>query len=225
MSRLPRVVPHLHLCLQSGSDRILLLMRRRYTAAGFLERCRRLRDALDRPALTTDVIVGFPGETDEDFDHTCRVIRAAHFTRIHVFSYSTRAGTPAAGLGPAIASAVVDRRREIVKQLELDLAVGYYRELVGRTLDVLVEGADPVRPGNVLGTACRYVPVSLPGIAAALTGKRIPARVVHADSRCVLAEPTPPAYNPSDGLPRIALPVIGGGRTDFQSVPSACRTD
>ncbi len=90
MSRLPRVVPHLHLCLQSGSDRVLRRMRRRYTAAGFLERCRRLREALDRPALTTDVIVGFPGETDADFDETCRVLRTGGFSRVHVFSYSPR---------------------------------------------------------------------------------------------------------------------------------------
>ncbi len=90
LSRLPRVVPHLHLCLQSGSDRILALMRRRYRSAGFLERCRRLRNALDRPALTTNVIVGFPGETDDDFAQTCRVVRVAGFSRIHVFSYSPR---------------------------------------------------------------------------------------------------------------------------------------
>src|SRR4029077_6211266 len=84
----PRIVPHLHLCLQSGSDRILARMKRRYRNTGFLARCRPLRQALDRPALTTDVIVGFPGETDADFEDTCRVARAAGFSRIHVFSYS-----------------------------------------------------------------------------------------------------------------------------------------
>src|SRR5207237_10335301 len=75
----PRVCPHLHLCLQSGSDRILAAMKRRYRSAGFLERCRRIRAALDRPALTTDVIVGFPGETEADFAETLRVVRAAGF--------------------------------------------------------------------------------------------------------------------------------------------------
>src|SRR5262249_5836593 len=79
MRRSPRVVPHLHLCLQSGSDRILAAMRRRYTSGGFLERCQRIRRTLDRPALTTDVIVGFPGETDADFEATCRVARAVGF--------------------------------------------------------------------------------------------------------------------------------------------------
>src|SRR5437879_681099 len=71
-----RIVPHLHLCLQSGSDRILKLMKRRYTSEGFLARCRRLKCALDQPAFTTDVIVGFPGETEDDFAQTCAVLRA-----------------------------------------------------------------------------------------------------------------------------------------------------
>src|SRR5262249_58753029 len=112
LAQQPRVVPHLHLCLQSGSDRILALMKRRYRTAGFLERCRRLRQALDRPALTTDVIVGFPGETDADFEDTCRVARAAGFSRIHVFSYSRRRGTPAADYPDQVPPPVVAQRRQ-----------------------------------------------------------------------------------------------------------------
>jgi threonylcarbamoyladenosine tRNA methylthiotransferase MtaB len=206
MSRLPRVVPHLHLCLQSGSDRILALMRRRYRALGFLERCRRLRDALDQPALSTDVIVGFPGETDADFDATCRVIRAARFSRIHVFSYSTRAGTPAAGLAPAVPPADVQRRRDIVRRLESELAFEYHRELIGRTLDVLVEGVDPQWQGHMLGTACRYVQVSVPGRDAELIGKRMAARVVQVERHCLIAEPHPRAPS-AVPPPRIALPL------------------
>src|SRR5262249_46355075 len=68
LARQPRVCPHLHLCLQSGSDRVLARMKRRYRSAGFLERCRRIRQALDTPAFTTDVIIGFPGETEADFE-------------------------------------------------------------------------------------------------------------------------------------------------------------
>src|SRR4029077_745527 len=71
MADQPRVCPHLHLCLQSGSGRILPRMKRRYSRAGFLERCRRIREALDQPAFTTDVIIGFPGESDADFEATC----------------------------------------------------------------------------------------------------------------------------------------------------------
>ncbi len=89
----PRVCPHLHLCLQSGSDRILAAMKRRYRRAGFLERVRRIRMALDWPALTTDVIVGFPGETDADFAETLRTVREAGFCKVHIFSYSPRGHT------------------------------------------------------------------------------------------------------------------------------------
>src|SRR5262245_43654722 len=84
----PRICPHLHLCLQSGSDRILKATKRRYTAAGFLERCRCLKETLDRPAFTTDVIIAFPGETDADFEDTCRVVREVGFAKVHVFSFS-----------------------------------------------------------------------------------------------------------------------------------------
>src|SRR5262249_40929153 len=112
LARSRRFCPHLHLCLQSGSDRILSLMKRRYRVAGFLERCRRLRQALDRPAFTTDVIIGFPGETDADFEATCRVARAAGFSRIHVFSYSRRRGTPAADYPDQVPPPVVAQRRQ-----------------------------------------------------------------------------------------------------------------
>src|SRR5262249_1976394 len=137
LARQPRVVPHLHLCLQSGSDRILGLMKRRYRGASFLERCRRLRQARDQPAFTTDVIVGFPGETEDDFQATCRVAREAGFSRIHVFGYSPRDGTPAARLPDRVAPAVVAGRRERLRALERGLATAYFRTLLRRPLALL----------------------------------------------------------------------------------------
>src|SRR5437762_5950831 len=88
LAKEPRICPHLHLCLQSGSDRILALMKRRYRRAGFVERCRRLRTALELPAISTDIIIGFPGETEADFEDTCQVAREVGFSRIHVLSFS-----------------------------------------------------------------------------------------------------------------------------------------
>jgi threonylcarbamoyladenosine tRNA methylthiotransferase MtaB len=172
----PRVVPHLHLCLQSGSDRILARMKRRYRAAGFLERCRRLQQALDQPAFTTDVIVGFPGETDADFEATCQVAREVGFSRIHVFSYSPRRGTPAAEFPERVPPPVVDQRRQRLRELEAELAATYYRSLVGRRLGVLVEGAAPGRPGQVEGTSCRFAPVVFEGHAPALIRRLVPVR-------------------------------------------------
>jgi threonylcarbamoyladenosine tRNA methylthiotransferase MtaB len=194
-------------------------MKRRYRSAGFLERCRRIRAALDRPALTTDVIVGFPGETDADFEDTCRVARAAGFSRIHVFSYSPRQGTPAARWADAVPPAVVAERRARLLALERELADAYHRSLVGRRLDVLVEGADTDRVGFVRGTSCRYAPVVCRGHAPALVRRRIPVRVVAVADGALVGEPeadgglagparpaTPPCTPPESGG------AGGGGR-------------
>ncbi len=191
LAREPRFCPHLHLCLQSGSDHILAGMRRRYRSAGFLERCRRLRAALDQPAFTTDVILGFPGETEEDFEATCRVVREAGFSRIHLFSFSPRRGTPAATLAERVPPAVVAERRRRLLALERELRDDYQASLMGRSLDVLVEGADPDRPGHVRGTSCRYAPVSFPGHAPALVGKRVPVRARSLHRGLVVGEPEP----------------------------------
>ncbi|HXG10490.1 MAG TPA: tRNA (N(6)-L-threonylcarbamoyladenosine(37)-C(2))-methylthiotransferase MtaB [Gemmataceae bacterium] len=205
----PRFCPHLHLCLQSGSDRILALMKRRYRTAGFLERCRRLRAALDQPAFTTDVIVGFPGETDADFEATCRVLREVGFAKIHVFPFSARPGTPAAALPDPVPPPVVAERRRRLRELERELAGAYFRSLIGRRLDVLVEGA--VRPGLVRGTSCRYAPVVFAAHAPALIGRRVPVRAVGVADGVILGEPEPEEATPDPGRTitrRIALPVI-----------------
>jgi threonylcarbamoyladenosine tRNA methylthiotransferase MtaB len=189
----PRLCPHLHLCLQSGSDRILSAMRRRYRSGGFLERVRRLRSILDAPALTTDVIVGFPGESDADFEATCRVVREAGFLAVHVFSYSPRDGTSAAALADDVPPAVKAARRERLRALERELAGAYLGGLVGRRLDVLVEGAAEGRPGLVRGTSCRYAAVVFPGHAPALVRRRVPVRVVAVENGVLIGEPEPEA--------------------------------
>jgi threonylcarbamoyladenosine tRNA methylthiotransferase MtaB len=211
----PRVCPHLHLCLQSGSDRILARMKRRYRSAGFLERVRRIRAALDQPAFSTDIIVGFPGETDEDFEATCRVVREAGFMRLHVFSYSPRQGTAAAALPETVRPAVVVGRRRHLEALAGELAERYQRSLLGRVLDVLVEGPDPRRPGYARGTSCRYAPVSFPGHAPALVRRRVPVRVREVADGVLLGEPQPEAgLQPApvaDAVRRggrLALPVL-----------------
>jgi threonylcarbamoyladenosine tRNA methylthiotransferase MtaB len=207
----PRVCPHLHLCLQSGSDRILARTKRRYRSAGFLERCRRLRGALDRPAFTTDVIIGFPGETDADFEATCRVVREVGFSRVHIFSYSRRAGTAAADLPDVVPPAVVAERRARLLELERELAGAYFRSLVGRDLDVLVEGADPRRPGHALGTSCRYAPVSFEGFVPGLVGRRVRVRAVGVAEGVVLGRSEPTSGQPAGAGPnrrRLPLPLL-----------------
>jgi threonylcarbamoyladenosine tRNA methylthiotransferase MtaB len=205
----PRVCPHLHLCLQSGSDRILAGMRRRYRSAGFLERCHRIRKALDQPAFTTDIIVGFPGETEADFQATCCVAREAGFAKIHVFSYSPREGTTASSFDDAVAPAVVRERRQRLLEIEGELAEAYCRSLLGRRLDVLVESADPARPGRVRGTACRAVTVVFPGHLPALIRRCVPVRAVGVEDGMIIGEPEPEAAltTPSSAIARLPLPL------------------
>ena len=98
-----RICPHLHVCLQSGSDRILRRMKRRGGQQRIVDRCRLAQQFLHKPALTTDVIVGFPGETEDDFRQTCRVAEELEFSKIHIFPFSARRGTPAAELPDRVA--------------------------------------------------------------------------------------------------------------------------
>ncbi len=202
MASLGKVTPHLHLCLQSGSDRILGLMKRRYSSAGFLQRVERLKYALDTPAFTTDIIVGFPGETDADFEATCRVARDVGFSKIHIFSYSPRDGTPATTLPDRVPAAVIAERRECLRVLERELAERYHRGLIGRDLNVMVEGEDPTRRGHSLGTSCRYAPVSFPGYAPALRGRLVPIRVHGLEDGVLQGEPTPQSRSRA----RVSLP-------------------
>jgi threonylcarbamoyladenosine tRNA methylthiotransferase MtaB len=210
----PRICPHLHLCLQSGSDRILGLMKRRYRSAGFLERCRRLRHALDQPAFTTDVIIGFPGETDEDFEATCRVVREVGFAKIHIFSYSPRQGTPAADLPGVVPPRIIAERRRHLLDLERELVDAYMRTLLGRRLDVLVEGADPLRFGHVRGTSCRAVPVVFEGYAAALVSRLVPVRATEVVNGAILARPEAAVFANEpvqNWVPRVRHPLLPRG--------------
>ncbi len=121
------------------------------------------REHLTLPALTTDVIIGFPGETEDDFLATCRVVREVEFSKIHIFPFSARQGTPAAGMtGQLPKSLKTDRTRRLA-ELERELRGRYFQRLVGRTLRVLVESDAEQIPGHLLGTSCRYAPVALAG--------------------------------------------------------------
>jgi threonylcarbamoyladenosine tRNA methylthiotransferase MtaB len=156
-----RVAPHLHICLQSGSDGVLRRMRRRWSSRMFVERCRLVREALDRPAITTDVIVGFPGETEADFAATCRVARECGFSKIHIFPFSPRKGTPAAEMTDQVPAEVKSDRVSRLGEVERELRAAYYQSLLGRRLTVLVEGESELAGGSWAGTSCRYAPVQL----------------------------------------------------------------
>jgi threonylcarbamoyladenosine tRNA methylthiotransferase MtaB len=160
--RADKVAPHLHISMQSGSDSVLRRMRRRWGSRRFVDRCAMVRDALDEPALTTDVIVGFPGETDADFEATCQAASEVGFSKIHIFPFSPRRGVPAAEMPGQIDASVKKQRRTRLAGLEASLRDRYFRGLLGRRLRVLVEGPSDRRAGWSFGAACRYAPVELP---------------------------------------------------------------
>ena len=161
--RSERICPHLHLPLQSGSNAVLRRMNRRGTVEEFVERCRTIRAALDRPALTTDVIVGFPGETEADFAATCEAVEEVGFAKVHVFRFSPREGTPAAKMDDQVPGRIALLRATKLGGLGKALRSRYFRELLGRPLQVLVEGVMPGRQGWVGGTSEFHAPVAFRG--------------------------------------------------------------
>ena len=154
--------PQFHPALQSGSDTVLQRMRRRYEVRKFLDKLHRMRELLDNPSFTTDVIVGFPGETEQEYEETVQTCREARFSKIHVFPFSARKHTPAAEMPNQVPPQVIKQRVHHLGEVERELAMQYYETLMGREVTVLVERGDP-ETGLYRGTEERYLPVTLQG--------------------------------------------------------------
>ena len=150
-----KVCPHLHVCLQSGSDRVLRRMKRRWSVRHIIDRCRLVASELNAPAFTTDLIVGFPGETEEDFESSLDACRQIGFSKIHMFPFSPRRGTPAAEMEDQVERQVKRERGKRVAQLEVELRAGYLQCLEGKSVQMLVEQISP--EGVASGTTDRYV--------------------------------------------------------------------
>ncbi len=184
-----RICAHLHICLQSGSDYILRRMKRRWSSKLFMDRCELVRKSLELPAFTTDVMVGFPGETDEQFRQTCDVVRAVGFSKVHVFPFSPRRGTTAAEMSDHVTKRVKSERSRILAEIEQQLRRDYFNQLVGREMQVLVEAVNRDAPGNVVGTSERYVPVQLRADES-LVGQLVSVTAREATQESLLADVT-----------------------------------
>jgi tRNA-2-methylthio-N6-dimethylallyladenosine synthase len=150
-ARLPKLMPHVHLPVQSGSDRILKAMHRTYTAEKYCVLVESLRKARPDIAITTDVIVGFPGETDEDFDASCELYRRVGFDNAFVFKYSTRRDTPAALMGEQVPEEIRDERNRVLLNLVDEFALTKNEMLVGKRVEVLCEGPSKTNPATLSG--------------------------------------------------------------------------
>ena len=139
LSRLPKICPHFHLSLQSGSDATLKRMNRRYTSAEYYEKYCILRKYFNDPALTTDVIVGFPGETEEEFRQSLAFVDKIDFYETHIFKYSKREGTKAARMDGQIDEQVKTARSAEMIELDRRKRKAYEQKFIGKTVDVLVE--------------------------------------------------------------------------------------
>jgi tRNA-2-methylthio-N6-dimethylallyladenosine synthase len=179
VAELPSVCEHVHLPAQSGDDRVLGAMNRGYTAAEYLDRVRALRDAVPGLSLTTDLIAGFPGETEEEFERTLDLVREAAFDAAYTFVFSPRDGTAAADLPAQVPEDVKRERVERLIALTQTLALASRTRWVGRRAEVLIEGAS--RDGRLLrGRTRQNVTVNVDG--AAEPGAIVEARITAATS-------------------------------------------
>jgi len=185
MRDLPKICRHLHLPVQSGSTRVLEAMRRRYTRESYLDLVARIRETLPDVALSTDMIVGFPGETDADFDQTLSLTAAVRFHGMFSFKYSPRPNTLAEKrLADDVPEAEKTRRIVALQALQREIQTAINGRLVGRVEDVLIDSASRRRATEVSGRTSSNVVVNLPGDASWI-GHVVPVRIERAGPHSV----------------------------------------
>ncbi len=180
MAELPRVCEHLHLPVQSGSDRLLSVMGRGYTAAGYLDAVRRLRAAMPSLAITSDVIVGFPGETEADFEATRALMDEAAFDNSYIFQYSPREGTRAAALADDVPVAEKRRRNRILLDDQNRRGLDLHAPYLGRPLEVLAAGVSNGNSGRWTGRTRMNQIAIFPPADGVRAGDLVAVRIDHA---------------------------------------------
>ena len=180
LAKLPKVCPHFHLSLQSGCLETLKRMNRHYTPEEYLECCRRLRRVYDDPAITTDVIVGFPGETEEEFARTQRFLETVGFYEMHVFKYSRRKGTRADRMPEQVPEPVKGQRSDILLAMEADMSQDYRKRFLGRRVSVLWEEEIPINGETCMaGYTREYIRAAVSKTRLASLGlKAAPGQIV-----------------------------------------------
>lgn len=186
--RLPKLVEHAHLPVQSGSNRVLKLMRRGYTRERFLRLVEQLRRVQPRIGLSTDIIVGFPGETDEDFAQTESLLREVEFDQVFLFKFSPRRDTPAANRPDPVPPAVREQRHQHLLARVNEIGRRKYAAFVGRQVEILVEGPSKKNPARLTGrTRCNKI-VVFEG-SERHRGQLLPVRITRAGSFTLYGDP------------------------------------
>ena len=158
-----KLAPHMHICLQSGSDDTLRRMHRFYTVGQFRDMCQRIKAVRPDFNLTTDIIVGFPGETEQTFKESCDFAREIGFSHIHTFKYSVRNGTKAATMPGQVPESIKTERSEAMRQISLENKTKYFEQMQGKTQRMLIERIDG--RGIARGYGEHYLPIELKGPA------------------------------------------------------------
>ncbi|MBQ1872041.1 MAG: MiaB/RimO family radical SAM methylthiotransferase, partial [Lachnospiraceae bacterium] len=163
LRRLPKICPHFHLSLQSGSDTVLQRMNRKYDTAEYALCCERLRNAFEHPAITTDIICGFPQESDEEFAETCEFVKKIEFFETHLFKYSKRKGTVAAGMTGQIVEAVKAERSRALSGIQSEYKRKFMSYYIGRDEEILVEDKESINGKDYfVGLNKEYVRILIP---------------------------------------------------------------
>ncbi len=155
----PKLAPHMHICLQSGAESTLREMHRHYTAAQFKAMCDRIKSAVPDFNITTDVIVGFPGETEEDFAESAELCREIGFSHIHTFKYSVRTGTKAAAMPNQVPETVKAERSAVIRQISAENKLKYFSRMLGKPQKMLIERI--MADGTARGYGENYIPLRL----------------------------------------------------------------
>lgn len=178
ISSLDKVCPHFHLSLQSGCDATLVRMNRKYTSREYMESCRILRNYYENPALTTDIIVGFPGETSKEFEESKAFVESIHFFETHVFKYSKREGTKAAAMPCQIPENVKHERSQILIALDKKRRVEYMDQFAGKRVEVLFEELQEIdNERYYTGYTREYIRAAVKS-ETSLSGTRVPV-IIH----------------------------------------------
>jgi len=196
LARHPHLSRYLHLPFQAGSDRILRKMRRRYTRGEYLDLIRRIRSAVPEINLSTDVIVGFPGETAEDFQETLSLLEEVRFGQVFAFAYSPRPRTPAARYPDQVPSEVKKARLAALFELTDAISAELNRCLVGRTLPVLIDGESRRSPDDWQGRSEDNRVVNFPKPPGSAVGQTIGVRITRATAHSLYGEATTPRSIP-----------------------------
>lgn len=181
---------HFHLPIQAGSNRVLARMNRKYTRETYLEIVGKIRAAIPQASISTDIIVGFPGETEEDFAQTLDIVKEVRYSQIYNFMYSKRSGTPAAAMAEQVPLDIKKRRLQELIKLQEQLSLEWRTGMVGKTYPVLVEGPSKTNPNRLAGRTEGNELVLFDG-ESQLIGKTADIKIIQAGSWTLIGEVAP----------------------------------